>query len=134
MDPLSITLGVLSLLGTAIKSISLIHDQIKICRSFCREINRIEISWRMQCYRFDDEVGRLVRVVVRDSDTVYMMLRDPTHSNWSNETFARTLHRALGDSFEIWQNTAGVIKEQLEHFEGMLRPIASHIRRSNQVR
>ncbi|KAF3016150.1 hypothetical protein E8E14_008641 [Neopestalotiopsis sp. 37M] len=61
------------------------------------------------------------------------MLQNRSHPDWSSQSLENDLQNTLGDGYEIWQRTAQIIKDQLEHFQKTLTPHFKRIQNSKEL-
>lgn len=98
MDPLSITLGVLQLTGTAIKVSSLIYKKLKIFRNYSREVGRVLKAVDRQRQNFLHEIHLLLRHAGQNDEDIEIMLLDSESPLWKSENLDMGVNKALGQS------------------------------------
>ncbi|KAK9422890.1 putative Prion-inhibition and propagation HeLo domain-containing protein [Seiridium unicorne] len=132
MDPISLTLGILPLLGAAVKAYIAINEKIKICRHYCREIRRVRAAFEGQKSIFLNEVHLLIQPAVKDNRFVDGMLKDPAHPKWTCKVLAGDLRKALAGSYDSCMNTIAAIGEEIEELEESLQDFAKFIQKRNK--
>lgn len=96
MDPVSIVLGVLPLVGSAFKAFMLIYERFQIFKHFSRDLSRIHKLVERQCKFFQNEVHLLLRHAREGEARIRDMLQDAHHESWSSPKVESCLKKALG--------------------------------------
>jgi hypothetical protein len=134
MDPVSLTLGILPLLGAAIKAYGAVNEKIKICRHHCREIRRARAAFESQKSIFHNEVHLLIRPVVNDGRTIDRMLKDPSHPKWTCSVLNDAMRKALAGNYESCRDTITAIGEEIEELEESLQGFTKFIQQRKKVK
>lgn len=115
MDPLSITTGVLALLGTCIKIYTTVGEKLKIVRHYSREVKRIQTKYHCQVHIFRNEIHHLLRnACPGDEAKIEEMLDDDGHPEWQSRRLQQQVELALGKSKE------GLLKDVIEDIRASL--------------
>ncbi|KAL8383144.1 hypothetical protein RB595_006754 [Gaeumannomyces hyphopodioides] len=115
MDPLSITTGVLGLLGTCIKVYTTVGEKLKIFRHYSQEVKRIRTTYRCQVRIFRNEIHHLLRNACPGYEaTIKEMLDDAGHPEWQSRLLQEQIELALGKAEE------GLLKDVIEQIRASL--------------
>ncbi|KAI0101571.1 hypothetical protein GGR51DRAFT_530148 [Nemania sp. FL0031] len=99
MDPVSLTLAILPLLGGTIKVYGGLHKKFK---SFChssREVYRARKHFDCQRQVFRNEIHLLLRPILEDELVILSMLDDPSHNKWESQELEDLLKKHLGQNY-----------------------------------
>ncbi|KAL6866740.1 hypothetical protein J3F83DRAFT_122690 [Trichoderma novae-zelandiae] len=96
MDPVSLTLGILPMVGNAVNVYKSVRVKFKIFCHYSAEVERIRKRFGAQRDYFLNEVELVLRLVLQDQDVIKEMMRDPTHDQWK----AHSLEKKLGGVLE----------------------------------
>ena len=117
MDPISITLGVLPLVGGAIKSYKAVHKKLKIFRHYSREVRQVQKQLERQSHFFVNEVHLLLRQIHEDELSIRAMLRDPQDSRWTSRGLEIRLRTMLGEGYEVGRDAIEEIRTTMESLQ-----------------
>ncbi|RDW87379.1 hypothetical protein BP5796_03073 [Coleophoma crateriformis] len=121
MDPVSVTLAVLPLLGSVIKAYGLLYKTFKTFHHSSREFCRVRKQVDRQRHFFYNETHILIRPAIEDESMLVSMLEDASHSNWSSTELDVALRRLLGKNYdaclEIIEEIRGAIEELQQQIE-----------------
>ncbi|KAI0411104.1 hypothetical protein F5X98DRAFT_358011 [Xylaria grammica] len=95
MDPVSLTLAVLPLVGGALKTYGILHKKFKSVRHYSREIHRARKNVDQQRQFFRNEVHLLVRPALEDESILESMLDDFSHEMWCSTKLEDAIKKAL---------------------------------------
>ncbi|KAH7191984.1 uncharacterized protein B0J16DRAFT_52428 [Fusarium flagelliforme] len=99
MEPVSLALGVLPIVGGAVKTCKVVRKKLKIFRHYSRELRRVQKRVSRQSQVFTNELHLLLRPCVNDEDVVESMLKDERHPKWSSKELEDGMRRSLGESY-----------------------------------
>ncbi|KAI2637899.1 hypothetical protein GGS26DRAFT_432189 [Hypomontagnella submonticulosa] len=116
MDPVSITLGVVPLVGGAIGAYGMIQKKFTIFCHYSREVRRVRKRLDRQQHFFRNETHLLLRPAVDDEATLECMLDDANHANWPGKELERGLRDHLGKNYGACQE---IIEEITETIDGL---------------
>lgn len=133
MDPVSLTLGILPLVGAAVKGYGTITEKIKICRHFDREIRRVRASFESQKSIFLNEVQLLLRPAAKNNSTVDQMLKNSRHAKWTCTTTDSLLQNVLGANSKSCVGTIETIVTEVEELEDSLQSLTKYIEKRKKV-
>ncbi|KAI0385073.1 hypothetical protein F5Y04DRAFT_204856 [Hypomontagnella monticulosa] len=121
MDPLSITLAVLPLVGGALGAYGVIQKKFKIFSHYSREVRRMRKQLDRQQHFFLNETHLLLRPAVDNEGLLECMLNDTDHANWHGKELERGLRDHLGKSYDACQEIIEEIAETIEELREELR-------------
>jgi hypothetical protein len=99
MEPVSLALGVLPVVGGAVKMCKVVRKKLKVFRHYSRELRRVQKRVGRQSQVFTNEVHLLLRPSLRDEDIVELMLKDENHPKWTSQELEDGMRRSLGDNY-----------------------------------
>ncbi|KAK3390129.1 hypothetical protein B0H63DRAFT_507537 [Podospora didyma] len=105
MDPISLSLGIIPLIGGSIKMYRASQSRLRAFRHYSREIDRVRKQFERQRQFFLNEVHLSLRLVVDDEALVEEMVDDGEHPKWQS----RSLEDAMVDRFHA--NNCRVLNE-----------------------
>ncbi|KAI1056420.1 hypothetical protein LB507_001650, partial [Fusarium sp. FIESC RH6] len=99
MEPVSLALGVLPIVGGVVKTCKVVRKKLKIFRHYSRELRRVQRRVSRQSQVFTNEVHLLLRPCLHDEDVVELMLKDESHPKWASKELEDGMRRSLGESY-----------------------------------
>ncbi|KAH6605322.1 hypothetical protein Trco_007029 [Trichoderma cornu-damae] len=113
MDPVSLTLAILPLVGTAISVYKSVRSKFKIFCHYSAEVERIWKLFRGQHGYFLNEVELVLRLVLRDQAIVEAMMKDPTHVQWRADGLEKELGALFGRNLLLLEDVLHDINESI---------------------
>ncbi|KAF7553374.1 hypothetical protein G7Z17_g3656 [Cylindrodendrum hubeiense] len=107
MDPVSLVLGIVPLLGGALKVYKSTYSKLKTFRHYSREVDRVRKHFDRQRQFFLNEIHLVLRLVLDDEALVQDMIDDGVHKKWKS----LSLETAMVDCFG---NNSQSLKEIIE--------------------
>lgn len=98
MDPVSLTLGIVPLLGGSLKVYKSTYSKLKTFRHYSREVDRVRKHFDRQRQFFLNEVHLVLRLVLDDECLVQDMIEDGTHEKWKSRSLDDDMVDRLGDN------------------------------------
>ncbi|KAI3336422.1 hypothetical protein HD806DRAFT_5376 [Xylariaceae sp. AK1471] len=120
MDPVSLTLGILPLVGGAIKAYGGLHKKLKCFCHYSREVRRARKQFDRQRQFFHNEIHLLIRPAVEDESAVESMLDDPSHAIWESQELERSLKKHLGQNYGACLDVIEEIGSSNEELLGLM--------------
>jgi hypothetical protein len=120
-DPISITIGVIPLVGIAIKSYSAVYSKLKIFRHYSAKVSRVQKKFKFQRRIFENECHLLLRFAIEDDDIIASMKTDPTHECWRKINLDEKLRSRLDENYESCAEIVKDIHKAVNDFEEELR-------------
>ncbi|KAK1759053.1 hypothetical protein QBC47DRAFT_336709 [Echria macrotheca] len=117
MDPVSLTLGIVPILGGSVKLYKSAHSKLKIARHFSREVDRIRRQFDRQKQFFLNEIRLLLRLVLDDESLIQEMVADGGHERWQSPRLNRALLDRLGDNCCVLEEVAEDVTKIINHAE-----------------
>ncbi len=125
MDPVSLSLGIIPLLGGSIKLFRASQSRLKTFRHYSREVDRVRKQFERQRQFFLNEVHLALRLAIDDESLVQDMVDDGHHLQWQSRSLERTmLERFKANNCQVLneivndiKNTISATQEGLECFE-----------------
>ncbi|KAI0008188.1 hypothetical protein F4779DRAFT_588204 [Xylariaceae sp. FL0662B] len=118
MEPVSLALGVLPLLGGALKLYKATDAKLKIFRHYSREIDRLQKQFERQRQFFLNETHLVLRIAVGDESQVRQMVDDGEHPKWCSPSLSNDIEQSLGENCrfitEIIEDIGNGIKQWQE--------------------
>lgn len=111
MDPVSLTLGILPLVGNAINVYKSVRSKFKIFCHYSAEVERIRKLFGAQRVYFLNEVELVLRLVSQDQILIKEMMKDPAHSQWRAHGLERKLEAILGRNLPLLKDVVEDIGE-----------------------
>ncbi|KAL7807032.1 hypothetical protein V8C44DRAFT_338179 [Trichoderma aethiopicum] len=96
MDPVSLTLGILPMVGNAVNVYKSVRAKFKVFCHYSAEVERIRKKFGAQRDYFLNEVELVLRLVLQDQDVIKDMMKDPAHDHWKATSLERKLEAVLG--------------------------------------
>jgi len=85
MDPVSLTIGIVPLLGGSIKLFRASQSKFRAFRHYSREVDRIRKQFERQRQFFLNEIHLALRLVLDDESLIRQMVGDGGHPKWHSE-------------------------------------------------
>ncbi len=95
MDPVSLTLGILPLVGSAIIVYKNVRAKFRTFRHYSTEVERIRKLFGGQRDYFLNEVELVLRLVLEDQTLARDMMKDPEHAQWQAPSLTKKLEARL---------------------------------------
>jgi hypothetical protein len=113
MDPVSLTLGILPLVGNAITVYKSVRSKFKIFCHYSAEIERIRKLFGGQRGYFLNEVELVLRLVLQDQTIIKGMMKDPEHVQWRAHGLEKDLEALLGRNLPSLKDIVDDINESI---------------------
>jgi hypothetical protein len=97
-DPLSITLGVIPLVGVACKSYAAVHKKISVFSHYSSTVARFQKQLKLQRRIFENEIHLLLRLAIHDDATIKLMRTDLDNQKWADDELDQDLRNQLGEN------------------------------------
>ncbi|KAK3988278.1 hypothetical protein QBC44DRAFT_105218 [Cladorrhinum sp. PSN332] len=97
-DPLSITLGVIPLVGVVCKSYAAVHKKFSTFSHYSSTVARFQKQLKLQRRIFENEIHLLLRLAIHDDFAIKLMRTDQNHENWADDELDQDLRDQLGDN------------------------------------
>lgn len=121
MEPVSLALGVLPLLGGAIKAYKSAHKKFKVFRHYSREIARLRKHIDRQRQFFVNESHLLLRAAIDDEAIIESMLEDAEHARWRSKWLESRLREHLAKNYAVCQDIVIEIEAAMGDLQQELR-------------
>lgn len=115
-DPISITLGVVPLVGLVIKSFAVLNKKLSTFMHYSSKVKRFQRRFRGQRRTFENECRILLSFAIDDA-TILLMEKDPAHESWADDSIDDCLKTKFGDSYGTCLETVQDIRETVEDIE-----------------
>ena len=113
-------LGVVPLIGFAIKSYKTLYHELKTFRHCSKGVRRGYRQLKTQRQLFENECLLLLRDCVRDDMVVEAMMVDPDHDGWRDDTQDGSLRELLKANYEVYAELVQDILETTQKLESRL--------------
>jgi len=120
MDPVSITLGVLPLVGGAIKSYKAVHKKLKIFRHYSREVRQVQKQLERQSHFFVNEIHLLLRQALEDERSIQLMIKHAHHPRWRSNALEAGMQAMLGEGYRVCQDVIEELGSTIESLQDAL--------------
>ena len=125
-DPASLALGIIPLVGVAVKSYATVYKKLSTLIHYSATIKRYQKRFKFQRRIFENECHLLLRLAIPDDGAIGLMKADPDHSNWTDDSIDNDLKQHLGENYEPCldivrdiRKALDVIEEQLQSFDAV---------------
>ncbi|KAJ4857090.1 hypothetical protein T069G_07987 [Trichoderma breve] len=95
MDPLSVSYGILPMVGNSVNVYKSVRAKFKIFCHYSAEVERIRKLFGSQRDYFLNEIELVLRLVLQDQDVVKSMMKDPAHTEWHAHSLEKKLEALL---------------------------------------
>ncbi|RBR18564.1 uncharacterized protein FIESC28_06019 [Fusarium coffeatum] len=119
MEPVSLALGVLPIVGGAVKTCKVVRKKLKIFRHYSRELRRVQKRVSRQSQVFTNEVHLLLRPCLNEEDVVELMLKDESHPKWASKELENGMRRSLGESYSSCREIIEDIGSTMESLQSI---------------
>lgn len=128
MDPISLTIGIIPLIGGSIKLYKASHSGFRVFRHYSREVDRVRKQFERQRQFFLNEVHLTLRLILSDDEPlIRAMVEDGEHPNWQSrplddamlECFRARNCRVLNEIIQDIGETITAIQEELQCFTSL---------------
>ncbi|KAL7800167.1 hypothetical protein V8C37DRAFT_364331 [Trichoderma ceciliae] len=113
MDPISLTMGILPLIGNAVDVYKSVRTKFKIFCHYSAEVERIRRLFGGQRGYFLNEVELVLRLVLQDQAIIKGMMKDPAHAQWRAQDLENKLETLLGRNLPLLKDTVDDINESI---------------------
>jgi hypothetical protein len=96
MDPISLTLGIIPLLGGSLKMYKSTYAKLKLFRHYSREVDRVRRQFTRQKQFFSNEICLLLKFTLHDDSLVSDMVRNDGHHSWHSVSVEMRMKRYFG--------------------------------------
>ncbi|KAM0252804.1 hypothetical protein ACHAQJ_007543 [Trichoderma viride] len=121
MDPVSLTLGILPLVGNAINVYKSVRSKFKIFCHYSAEIERIRKLFGGQRGYFLNEVELVLRLVLQDHAIIKGMMKDTEHVQWRSHSLEKELEALLGRNLPLLKDIVDDINESITALQKAFR-------------
>ncbi|KAI0124063.1 hypothetical protein BJ170DRAFT_638028 [Xylariales sp. AK1849] len=121
MDPISLTLGIIPLIGGAVKLYGAVHKKFRVFRHYSRELGRLRKRSDLERRFFLNETQLLLQTALKDTALVESMLEDPGHIRWQSDDLESSLQGLLTKSYDECQGIIQDICQAMDDLQGQLR-------------
>ncbi|KAI1339013.1 hypothetical protein F5Y15DRAFT_89659 [Xylariaceae sp. FL0016] len=137
MDPVSLTLAILPLVGGTCKAYGGLHRRLKGFCHYSREVRRARKQFDRQRHFFRNEVHLLVRAAFEDDATIESMLDNPSHDLWKSQELERSLKKHLEKNYDAFLEVIediGSLNEELAEFMECFHEIEQQRREGEAIK
>lgn len=134
MDPASLALGILPLLGNTVKVYKCVRDNFKTFRHYSAEVKRIRKLFERQQGYFLNEVELVLRLVLQDQDIIKAMMKKPAHAQWQADSLKEKLNVLLGRNSTSMIDIVNDINESIAALQKAFQCFAPLEEESKRVR
>jgi hypothetical protein len=125
MEPVSLSLGIIPLLGGSIKLYRASRSRLKTFHHYSREVDRVRRQFERQRQFFLNEVHLALRLIIEDESLVQEMVDNGDHLRWRSQSLERTmLDRFNANNCQVLNGivddigkTISAVQEGLECFD-----------------
>jgi len=128
MDPISLTIGIIPLIGGSVKLYKASHSGFRVFRHYSREVDRMRKQFERQRQFFLNEVHLTLRLILSDDEPlIRAMVEDGEHPKWQSlsldnamlECFRARNCRVLNEIIQDIGETITAIQEELQCFTSL---------------
>ncbi|WQF83672.1 hypothetical protein CDEST_08686 [Colletotrichum destructivum] len=113
-------LGILPLIGGAIKGYKQANRKLKAFRQCSEEARKVRTVLKIQQKLFSNECRLWLRFAIDDDKIASEMASDPEHENWGDDGLESSLRTRLEDNYETWFDIVQDITEFLGRLENVV--------------
>lgn len=113
-------LGVVPLLGIALKSYKTLYSEIMIFRHCSSNLRRFLGLLKIQKQIFENECQLLLRDTLGDELVARNMMANPAHGNWSDLEQDKRIKKLLKTNYEACEELVGNVLEAIQKLESGL--------------
>jgi len=117
MEPVSLTLGIVPILGGSVKLYKSTYSKLKTARHFSREVDRIRRQFERQKHFFLNEIRLLLRLALDNESLIQEMVEDGAHEKWQSPRLNRALRDRLGDNCSVLEEIAEDVTKTINNTE-----------------
>lgn len=125
MEPVSLSLGIIPLIGGSIKLYKASRSRLRVFRHYSGEVDRVRKQFDRQRQFFLNEVHLALRLVIEDESLVQDMVENGDHLYWQRQSLERAmLDRLNANNCQVLKEiaadigkTIGNVEKELECFE-----------------
>lgn len=121
MDPASLALGVLPVVGGAIQAYRSLQKTFKAYCHYSRDVRRLRKHFNREEQFFLNETQLLIRPAGDDDAIVECMIGDSSHPSWLGDDLEKRLRKYLGKSYNVWQGILEDVNAEIETFKAKLQ-------------
>ncbi|KAL7948552.1 hypothetical protein V8C42DRAFT_314821 [Trichoderma barbatum] len=96
MDPVSLSYGILPMVGNSVNVYKSVRAKFKVFCRYSAEVERIRKLFGSQRDYFLNEVELVLRLVLQDQAVIKDMMKDPFHTQWRAHCLEKQLEALLG--------------------------------------
>jgi hypothetical protein len=120
MEPVSLALGIVPILGGSLKLYKSAHSKLKTARHFSREVDRIRRQFERQKQFFLNEIRLLLQLVLDDESLVQEMVNDGAHDKWHSIRLDTSLRNRLAENCTVLEEIAEDVTNAINDAEAEL--------------
>ncbi len=121
MDPVSLTLGILPLVGGAIDIYKTVRSKFKVFCHYSAEVERVRKLFAGQRDYFLNEMELVLRLIMQDHGTVKNMMKNPRHSQWRAADLEEKLKAKLERNLDSFRDMVEDITEAMTKLQEAFR-------------
>ncbi|KAF5575531.1 hypothetical protein FPCIR_13107 [Fusarium pseudocircinatum] len=115
MEPVSLALGIIPIVGGSLKVYKSIYSKLRTFRHYSREVDRVRKHFDRQRQFFLNEVHFVLRLALDDEVLVKAMVADGTHLEWHSHRLESAIVESFGDNsralMEIVEDVRTIIND-----------------------
>ncbi|KAG4274723.1 hypothetical protein FPRO04_09087 [Fusarium proliferatum] len=115
MEPVSLALGIIPIVGGSLKAYKSIHSKLKTFRHYSREVDRVRKHFDRKRQFFLNEVHFVLRLALDDEVLVKEMVADGAHLEWHSQRLESAIVESFGDNsgalMEIVEDVRTIIND-----------------------
>ncbi|OTA07870.1 hypothetical protein A9Z42_0087970 [Trichoderma parareesei] len=137
MDPVSLTLGVLPMVGNAVNVYKSVRVKFKIFCHYSAEVERIRKKFGAQRDYFLNEIELVLRLILQDQDVIKDMMKDPAHDQWKAHSLEKKLEAVLGRNMASLIDIVNDIRESMAALQRAFQcftPLEEEQKRDEQLK
>ncbi|KAK2018381.1 hypothetical protein LZ32DRAFT_599807 [Colletotrichum eremochloae] len=113
-------LGVVPLIGGAIKTYKQVHGKLKLFRHCSKEVKKVQKVLGVQRQVFANECRLWLRFIQEDDEVASAMASDAEHDGWDDAHLEAALQSRLKDNYETWLEICRDISGRIKELEANL--------------
>ncbi|KAF9871368.1 hypothetical protein CkaCkLH20_11015 [Colletotrichum karsti] len=109
--------GVVPLIGGAMKAYKEVNGKLKLFRHSSREVKKVHKVLRIQRQVFANECGLWLRLIMDDDEVASEMASDPSHDGWNDPYLDNSFRSRLKKNYDAWFEITKDISDNIEILE-----------------
>lgn len=119
-DPVSVSLGVIPLIGITVKSFTVVYKKLSTFIDYSSTVKLCHKKLRRQRRMFENECHLLLRFAIDDDTNIGLMRVDTNHPDWANDSIDLKLRERLGANYETCLESVLDIQGAISEIQGHL--------------